>query len=143
MKRLLYTLLYICAFFVLLACESKHETAGDLAGMWQLTEWRNANDSTIATKEDGIYYCVQLNLMRFVMASNTTRYHLSYYRHTQDSLSIYHVLDYPADTLVRENDFSMMHKYGVPADGKFHIDVLNNNVMQLSSKEGTLVFRKY
>ena len=44
------------------------------------------------------------------------------------------------DSLVSLTDLA---RYGVPADGRFHIDVLTNDLMVLTSSEGTINFRKY
>ena len=40
------------------SCDSKRD-ASDLYGMWQLTQWRNADGQVVATKEDMIYYSFQ------------------------------------------------------------------------------------
>ncbi len=137
-KHLFISLLLISA--TLVSCESQHENAGDLAGMWQLTLWTGKNyEDTLSTKSDGIYYCVQRNLMKF-QQTNSSCYYLSYYRHTPDSLIIYHAMNYPGDTLVTLKDLAT---YGVPDDGKFLIQALTSDRMVLESSHAVLQFRKY
>ena len=134
-------------FYILLfiSCDSKWDQNGDLYGMWQLTEWRDASNDIKATKADGIYYCVQLNLLKLRKTSQS-EYYLSYFTHTGDSLLIGRTVkwpqesNWPADTTCALTDLAPL---GVPTDGKFHIDVLNNDCMVLSSTQGTVSFRKY
>lgn len=124
-----------------LSCENRHETNGEFAGMWQMTQWRqNETGKILATQADGIYYCVQLSLMKFQFAGHVNDYYLAQFTHTKDSLIINKVYNYPADTIC---PISVLSKYAVPDDGKFHIEILNSSNMVLSSKESTLTFRKY
>lgn len=128
--------------WTLSACDSKRDHNGDLGGMWQLTEWRSPSGTTLATKTDQIFYCVQLNLIRFRDYDDGTLgdYYLAYFRHTPDSLIVYRPVNYAKDSLVSLQDLA---RYGVPADGRFHIDALNGDMMILSSPAGTINFRKY
>lgn len=133
-------ILPLLILLLLSACTSWHETAGDLAGLWQLTEWRDRTTNTIqATRTDSIYYAVQLNLIK-VQKTNQSHYHLAYYRHTPDSLIIERPMNYPGDTLV---SLSTLAPYGVPADGGFAVLRLSSSLLVLQSKDHTLTFRKY
>ena len=71
-------------------------------------------------------------------------YFLTYYRQTSDSIIINKDKIFnnaERDTVF--HDVSDIRKYGVPSNGRLHIDVLNSDKMVLSSEEGTLRFRKY
>jgi len=140
MKRGILTL--ILGLAVLTACENKRDDNGDLGGMWQMVEWRDAQDRTVANKDDMIFYSVQLKLIELRDYNDGTLgdYYLAYFRHTTDSLIIYHPVNYAKDSLVSLQDLS---RYGVPADGRFHIDALTDDKMILSSTQGTMNFRKY
>lgn len=126
---------------MLASCDNRHETNGNLSGMWQMVEWYDQNSkSVIKTNEDKLYYCVQLELIKFMDAHNSTKYHLARFKHEKDSLIIGNIYYYPGDTLC---SYSELEKFGVPTDGRFHIDVLNGEHLRLSCPERTLTFRKY
>lgn len=137
------TVYFLTIMFGLLAfsgCDSKWDKNGDLYGLWQLTEWRDNTNTVVATKNDCIYYCVQLNLIQFRQVNRT--YYLAYFSHTGDNLTINRpVKQTTTDSLCSCTD---LNKFGVPSDGIFHVDVLNDERMVLSSaSQGTLSFRKY
>ncbi len=140
MKKFILT--PILLLLTLSACDNKRDHNGDLGGMWQLTEWRSPEGTTLATKADQIFYSVQLNLIRFRDYDDGTLgdYYLAYFRHTPDSLIVYRPVNYAKDSLVSLQDLA---RYGVPANGRFHIDALNGDMMILSSPSGTINFRKY
>lgn len=140
MKKFILT--PILLLLALSACDNKRDHNGDLGGMWQLTEWRSPEGTTLATKADQIFYSVQLNLIRFRDYDDGTwgDYYLAYFRHTPDSLIVYRPVNYAKDSLVSLHDLA---RYGVPANGRFHIDALNGDMMILSSPSGTINFRKY
>ena len=140
MKKFILT--PILLLLTLSACDNKRDHNGDLSGMWQLTEWRSPEGTTLATKSDQIVYSVQLNLIRFRDYDDGTLgdYYLAYFRHTPDSLVVYRPVNYAKDSLVSLHDLA---RYGVPANGRFHIDALNGDMMILSSPSGTINFRKY
>lgn len=140
MKKFILT--PILLLLTLSACDNKRDHNGDLGGMWQLTEWRSPDGTTLATKADQIFYSVQLNLIRFRDYDDGTwgDYYLAYFRHTPDSLVVYRPVNYAKDSLVSLHDLA---RYGVPANGCFHIDALNGDMMILSSPSGTINFRKY
>ena len=134
-----YFLPFILCLAVFLACDRKTDENGDLDGMWQLTEWRDrATGQVLKTNEANIYYCVQLKLIKFQNGGHG--YYLSNFTHTPENLTIGKTVYWPGD---EERPLSELAPYGVPNDGRFHIDVLTGNRMQLSTGEHTLVFRKY
>ncbi len=134
-----HTLSIICLLACLSSCENKRDTNGDLGGMWQLTEWRDQADSVVATNEQQIYYHFQLELMKIQRIGDGT-YYLARFTHTQDSLIVDSIYNRPDEELV---SFEDMREYGIPRDGRFHVDALSDSHLVLSSQEGTLTFRKY
>ena len=126
----------------LLSCENKRDHNGDLGGMWQLLEWRDAQGQVVKDKYSRIFYSVQLQLIRLRDHNDHGDYYQCYFRHTPDSLVIYRPTLYSAkDSLV---DMSHLARFGVPSDGAFRIQVLNSDRMVLTSADTlTLVFRKY
>lgn len=144
MLQNIYTYVRVISFcfcLLLLSCENKHDVNGQLDGMWQLIEWRDTFDLLQADKNSRIFYSIQLELVQFRdFAQGKGNYYLAYFRHTKDSLIIYRPIDFSHDSIV---DLSELKPFGVPADGRFHIDHLNNDILLLNSKEGRLRFRKY
>lgn len=140
-NTLSYTLLLTLYLVLFTACDRKTDENGDLDGMWQLTEWRDrATGQVIKTNNDHIYYCVQLKLIKFQYGGHGSSYYLSYFTHTPNDLVIGKTVYWPDD---EERPLSELAPYGVPHDGRFHIDVLTGDRMQLSTDNNTLVFRKY
>ncbi len=138
----LYVVLILGAV-LLVSCENKRDENGELGGMWQLLEWRNAQNKIVTDNRSRIFYSIQLKLIRLRNHNDADgNYFQCYFRHTPDSLIIYHPTSYSAkDSLVSISDLA---RYGVPADGSFRIQVLNSERMVLSSADTlTLVFRKY
>ena len=136
-----YLLSSILLISLISACDRKTNENGDLDGMWQLTEWRNkATNQVFKTQQDGIYYCVQLNLIKYQIGGLGTYYHFSYFTQTPDSLIIGRAFAWPGD---KECPLDELAPYGVPHNGRFHIDVLNADKMMLSGEESILQFRKY
>ncbi len=135
MKRLFLITTVLCC---LLSCENKRDHNGDLGGMWQLLEWRK-DTTVVATNEDGIYYHFQLKLMELRHLGDDY-YYLARFTHTHDSLIVDEVYSQPFDSIVSISD---LKDFGVPADGRFHIDALSDSHMILSSEEGSMRFRKY
>ena len=126
----------------LCSCENKRDRNGDLGGMWQMLEWRDGENQVVKDKRSRIFYSVQLQLIRLRDYHDQGDYYQCYFTHTPDSLVIYHPTLYSAkDSLVSLSDLS---RFGVPADGRFRIQVLNEDRLVLSSADTlTLVFRKY
>ena len=135
--------LFLLLFCIMTSCENKRDINGDLDGMWQMTVWKDANNNTIKDKNGRIFYNIQLKLIPFRYFNDpgvNSSYVHAYFRHSPDSLIIFNPANYGSGECIPITD---LMKYGVPADGKFHIDALDDRNMVLSSKEGTLYFRKY
>ncbi len=133
-----YSILLLALVATLVSCEDRRGDLGDLAGMWQMTQWRDTTDSVVATKEDAIYYSFENYLMKVHRIGDD--YHLARFTHTGDSLIVTEAYSQPFDSIVPVSDLRV---YGVPEDGRFHVDALSDDRMQLSGSEGTLSFRKY
>jgi len=139
MKKINYILLTVIVLTTLLSCDFKYEHNGDLAGNWQLTSWINNSDGKVlATKEDGIYYAVSLDLIK--MKKKKSLYYLSTFKQTKDSLILLQSHVAPYDSIV---PFSELKSVGVANNGKFRIGKLNKKELILQSEDGTLTFRKY
>lgn len=132
----------ILACLLLPSCENKRDNNGDLGGMWQMLEWRNADNQVVKDKRARIFYSVQLRLIRLRDYNDGGDYYQCYFRHTPDSLVIYRPTLYSAkDSLV---SLDRLARFGVPSDGAFRIQALNSDRMVLTSSDTlTLVFRKY
>ena len=145
----LYTY-YITALLSLLlytGCENKRDESGSLGGMWQLAEWRNADGSTAYNKPDTlIYYKIRNNIiMMQELPGETETYFITYYHLEGEEL----VITQPY-TIVRDSELdtspypiAALRKYGIPGNGRLHIDELSSDKMVLTGSEGTLRFRKY
>lgn len=123
------------------ACETKYDANGDLDGMWQMLQWQDkASGQVVADKHDGIYYCVQLKLMKFVKKDAPMDYYLAYFTHTRDSLVLGKIVYYPNDSVCQPD---ALQRFGVPADGRFRVNALSKDRMVLSTDNTELTFRKY
>ncbi|MBQ8050754.1 MAG: lipocalin-like domain-containing protein [Bacteroidaceae bacterium] len=139
MRKTISIILLCAALSAFWGCENWRETAGDIAGMWQMTEWRDAANQVQPINEGELYYCFQLRLMKF-QTRGKNEYYLSYFTHKGDSLLVGKTIFWPAE---EERQLEELARFGVPADGKFHVDVLDDDHLVLSSREGTLSFRRY
>ena len=151
MKSLKHTYIYcivaLLSLFLYSSCENKRDDSGTLGGMWQLVEWRNS-DGSLAYDKPGtkIYYKIRNNiLMLQELPGETETYFLTYYHLDDDYLVINQpytiVRDAELDTI--PHTIEALHKYGIPSNGRLHIDVLESDKMVLTGDEGTLRFRKY
>lgn len=150
-RQAIYAILILFALPFVTACEDFHENNGDFGGMWQLTEWRNAEGTTLATNDDGIYYSVHRSIIQykhFVSGEekdkNETDYskrYFSLFKHTADSLIVYNFVNALDESKLVE--MASMKEFGIPLDGRFHIDHLDAKKMILSYEGNTLCFRKY
>ena len=135
----MYVILFVAAATIFSACKMGDEN-GDLDGMWQLTEWRDkATNQIVKSKDDSLYYSVQQKLIKFQHSGHATQY-LCTFTHTPDSLIIDKVTIWPDDEI---RPISELAPYGVPSNGKFHVDVLTGNRMELSADDRIILFRKY
>lgn len=140
MRRILY-IIFLTLFFVLFpSCDSKWGENGDLDGMWQLTQWKDiASGQFIENESEDIYYSFQQKLVKFQMIGSG-KYYLSYFTHQGNDLIIGKTVQWPKN---EERPLSELKTLGVPADGRFHIDVLNDKNMVLRSETSIISFRKY
>lgn len=138
-KAKLYILALVAAVLSMSSCDKK-DCNGDLDGMWQLTEWRDkATDHIVKTNQDSLYYCFQQKLVKFQHGSLSEHY-LSRFEHTSDELVIGQTTAWPADEV---RPLTELAPFGVPADGRLHVERLSNSHMVLSTAASTLTFRKY
>lgn len=146
----LYCIVSILFLAIFTSCENKRDDSGTLGGMWQLLEWRALDGSPVKSKPDNsnasIYYKVRSNvLMLQELPGDADNYFLTYYHQTADSI----IINQPYKIVNNAERDSVLHpigdlkKYGVPENGRLHIDVLTSDKMVLSGAEGTLRFRKY
>lgn len=143
----IYCIVALLSLFLYSSCENKRDDSGTLGGMWQLVEWRNS-DGSLAYNKSGtkIYYKIRNNiLMLQELPGETETYFLTYYHLDDDYLVINQpytiVRDAELDTI--PHTIEALHKYGIPSNGRLHIDVLESDKMVLTGEEGTLRFRKY
>ena len=141
----LYCIISLISLVIYTSCENKRDNS-TLGGMWQLVEWRATDGSIAYNKPDTtIYYKVRNNLLVLQeLPGEEGRYYLTYCRQTSDSLIINPdkiVIDAELDKTCYHID--SLRRYGIPNNGRLHIDVLNSDAMVLSGEEGTLRFRKY
>lgn len=144
MKKPLYIIaLYLTASLLLLSCDGwKWDKDRDFYGMWQMTEWRDKpSGNTLKTQADGLYYCFQLGVMKFQKSNHSGSYYLGHYTHSHDSLRLGDIVEYPVDTIILPA--RLTEKFGTPANGRYHIDLLSDNHMILSTDESVLTFRRY
>lgn len=137
MKHFVVYMAIICFGVLASACDNKRDDNGDLGGMWQLTLWTGADGDTIATKGE-MYFHFQLDLMK-VQRKGEKEY-LARFSHQGDSLFVAAAYAMPFDSLVSRDQLT---PFGIPANGRMHVDGLSDSRMQLSSPLGTLRFRKY
>ena len=144
LKAISYLLLFIghsLLAVVLTSCGD--ESAGDLAGMWQMTQWQDkASNDIVKTNADGLYYCFQNHLIKFQERNNSTHYYLSYYTRTRDDIQLSNTIEYPVDTVVTTLT-PLTQQFAMPEDGKFHILHLSHSQLVLETEQATLTFRKY
>lgn len=122
------------------AC-NKWDCNGDLDGMWQLTEWRTANDEVKATKQNMIFYSFQLHMAGFRKKNDYVRTSLEV---TSEQIRIYDPIEYVGGGHDEIQPMSVLQQYGVPEDGIFRIEVLSGSRMVLKTNgQDILSFRKY
>lgn len=137
MKHFVVCMAIVCLGILASACDNKRDDNGDLGGMWQLTLWTDADGDTIATKGE-VFFHFQLDLMK-VQRKGYKEY-LARFSRQGNSLVVGAAYAMPYDSLVSRDQLT---PFGIPADGRMHIDGLSGSRMQLTSPLGTLRFRKY
>ena len=142
----LYSIVSLLLLVLSASCENKRDDSGTLGGMWQLVEWRAVDGSVAYNKPDTtLYYKVRNNLLMLQeLPGESESYFLTYYQQAEGCIII------NKDKIVNnaERDTALhpigdLKKYGVPLNGRLHIDALTSDKMVLSGEEGTLRFRKY
>ena len=127
-------------FVLIIASCAKNDCNGDLDGTWQMISWQTVDGThQIADKTSGIYWHFKLSLLKTHKPSESL-YYLSYFKYTSDSIIIEKTYRSPYDEPAPLTELS---PYGVPVDGKFRIEKLDNDYMLLRSSTNRLSFRKY
>jgi hypothetical protein len=112
--------------------------------MWQLVEWKDPEGTVVATKEDMIFYSVQLQMMNFKKLTPAELNYNSSFRKTDDGIQVYDPIRYIGGGHDQIMDMSVLNPVGVPADGIMKIEGLTSQDLILSSQaKGVLKFRKY
>ena len=143
MKVRLYILAIVAAVLSMSSCDKK-DCNGDLDGMWQLTEWRGADNTVKATKQDMIFYSFQLQMSSFQKNRNGSLFIRALLKVSPDQITIYNPFDYVGDSHDEVRPMSILSVVGVPEDGIFHIVSLTGSSMLLKTNDGELLtFRKY
>ena len=143
MKVRLYILAIVAAVLSMTSCDKK-DCNGDLDGMWQLTEWRGADNTVKATKQDMIFYSFQLQMSSFQKNRNGSLFIRALLKVSPDQITIYNPFDYVGDSHDEVRPMSILSEVGVPEDGIFHIVSLTGSSMLLKTNDGEfLTFRKY
>lgn len=142
MKRLAYSIV-IFAITVMSSCD-KIDHNGDLYGMWQLLEWRDASGNVVANKEDMIFYSFQLQMARFDKKTYPMLYMLSSMEHIRDRITIYNPINYKGEGHDSIYSMSVLQRVGVPENGEMVIYNLSDKSLVLTTESrDTLIFRKY
>ncbi len=143
MKVRLYILAIVATVLSMTSCDKK-DCNGDLDGMWQLTEWRGADNTVKATKQDMIFYSFQLQMSSFQKNRNGSLFIRALLKVSPDQITIYNPFDYVGDSHDEVRPMSILSVVGVPEDGIFHIVSLTSSSMLLKTNDGELLtFRKY
>ena len=142
----LYSIVSLLLLVLSASCENKRDDSGTLGGMWQLVEWRAVDGSVAYSKPDTtLYYKVRNNLLMLQeLPGESESYFLTYYLQAEGCIIINKdkiVNNAERDTVL--HPIGDLKKYGVPLNGRLHIDALTSDKMVLSGEEGTLRFRKY
>lgn len=143
MKRILYFIAILPFIMGISSCEKK-DCNGDLDGMWQLLEWKDPEGVVVATKEDMIFYSVQLQMMNFKKLTPVELNYNSSFRRTDDGIQVYDPIKYIGGGHDQIMEMSVLEPVGVPADGIMRMEGLSSQELVLNSPtRGTLKFRKY
>lgn len=162
MRKIHYIIIVLLASIGFASCEFKHENNGDLGGMWQLTQWHTRSssgqiDSLVASnlKDDSrvpntrkLYFSFYRNV--FQVRDASTYFGMNYYStftRNNNEITLGNLIDYEGHLYVDETQTDHNYKefsdFGIPENGKFHIDLLNGDNLQLSYNGNILSFRKY
>ena len=124
MKRAIFIIL--TATTILCSCQ-KEDRNGDLGGFWKIMERTVSNGVTTDTKEESLFWRVQLNLMK--IAHSYARF-----QHTSDSLFVQFI----------DHNGKGLENYGMyKREERFAVEHLDRNGMILKSDSVRIRFRKF
>ena len=144
MKGLKYSIFALVVVVAsMTSCDSKRD-ASDLYGMWQLTQWRNADGQVIATKEDKVYYSFQLQMARFTRLTSPRVEIRALCERTEGMIRIYDPFVYIGNEHDSVVSMDTLRYVGVPRNGEMKVVSLSSGSLVLASEAAdTLAFRKY
>ncbi|MBR3883702.1 MAG: lipocalin-like domain-containing protein [Bacteroidaceae bacterium] len=124
MKKFVYILIIVAT---ICSCQ-KEDQNGDLGGFWKLMEIAHSDGQIENTKEQSLFWRVQLDLIQIGTAFGR-------FQHTGDSLFVQMI----------HAKGSSLSEYGIfnAEDERFEVLHLNRSGMILQSKEVKLQFRKF
>ena len=166
--KYIYILLFALVSIGLASCENFRDNNGELGGMWQLTQWRTRsqsgeidslvannlrNDSTVPNVRK-IYYGIHRDVFQLRDAKDVNRprdFFFCTFETGNDYIQLGTVVtesgrdfyDFNNNTLGKLQELEQLNSFGVPANGRFQIDILTSNTLQLSTDNDILIFRKY
>ena len=143
MKKVIHILILVLLAMAITGCNKK-DCNGDLDGLWQLTQWRDKNNTVKATKEDMIFYAFQLQMASFRKLSGEDFFMRSSLKVSPEQICIYNPIEYLGNGHDEIKPMSILSPVGVPEDGIFWILVLDDSTMELkTNNDDVLIFRKY
>ena len=143
MRRRDFIFLLAMMLTAMTSCD-KWDCNGDLDGMWQLTEWRDANGNIKATKKEMIFYSFQLQMASFRKQSGKIFYIRTSLEVTPEKIRIYDPIEYAGEGHDEVQPMSVLSLVGVPEDGILWVEVLTGGTMVLKTNaQDVLTFRKY
>lgn len=163
MKKIHYIIVLLLASICCMSCENFRDNNGELGGMWQLTQWRTRSssgqidslvannireDSTLENKHK-LYYAIHRDVFQVSDAAEfyNTRYYCTFSLTGNNEIVLGNLVDFSGSLLVdgtnAQRNYSKYAEFGIPYDGRYHIDVLTAEDLRLSFKDNILVFRKY
>ena len=116
----------ITAATLLCSCQKEDEN-GDLGGFWKIMERTDSKGVTTDTKEESLFWRVQLKLMQI---NNT----YARFQHTADSLFV---------QLIDHNGNGLKHFGIYNKEERFAVEHLDRNGMILKSDSARIRFRKF
>ncbi|MBR6649686.1 MAG: lipocalin-like domain-containing protein [Bacteroidaceae bacterium] len=124
MKRVLFTM--IVTALMLCSCQ-KEDKNGDLGGFWKIMETVDAKGVCVDTKEESLFWRVQLKLMQIGKA-------YARFQHTGDSLFV---------QMIEHSGKGLQHLGIYRKEERFAVEHLDRNGMILISDSVKIRFRKF
>ncbi|MCF0196597.1 MAG: lipocalin-like domain-containing protein, partial [Bacteroidaceae bacterium] len=122
--RNIFILLVCVASFLCSSCKTQTDENGDLGGMWQLVERRD-NAGKVMSDAPVVYFRIQFHLMQLTPIHDG-KDPIAHFEHTPDSLILLEVFDNARKDSFNIPFVELTDFYGVPSDGRFHIDQLDS-----------------